>query len=128
MNPLDQFANQLYLNLETLRRNGQAMPTPVWFIQDGERLYIRTIANSGKVKRVHNNPQVRIAPCGREGQLLGLWIQGTAREVRNDPVIEAKVDQLLDQKYGEIKRQLTRQAEEAGRVYTILEMQVIERR
>ena len=122
MNPLDRFAGQNYLNLETLRKRGEAMPTPVWFVQDGERLYVRTVAGSGKVKRARNNPRVRIAVCGREGQLLGDWLPATAREVRDDPAVEARVDALLDAKYGEIKRQMARQAAEAGRKYTILEI------
>jgi PPOX class probable F420-dependent enzyme len=122
MHPLDQFGGQPYLNLETLRRNGQAMLTPLWFVQDGETLYVRTAAESGKVKRVRNTPRVRVAVCGREGQLLGPWVTATASEVRDDPFIETKVDQLLDIKYGEVKRQMARQAAEAGRKYTILEI------
>jgi len=126
MNPLDRFAGQNYLNLETLRKSGEAMPTPVWFVQDGERLYVRTVAESGKVKRARNNPRVRVAVCGREGQLLGDWLPATAREVRDDPAVEARVDELLDIKYGEVKRQMARQAAESGRRYTILEIKLDE--
>jgi PPOX class probable F420-dependent enzyme len=123
MNTIDHFTGQPYLNLETFRRSGQAMRTPVWFVRDGEKLYIRTVAESGKVKRVRNNPRVRIAVCGREGQLLGDWLPATAREVRDDPRLAANVDELLDTKYGEVKRQMARQAAEAGRAYTILEIE-----
>ena len=42
--------------------------------------------------------------------------------MQTDPVFEVKVDQLLDVKYGETKRELTRQAAEAGCRYTILEI------
>ena len=126
MNPLDRFAGQNYLNLETLRKSGEAMPTPVWFVQDGERLYVRTVAESSKVKRARNNPRVRVAVCGREGQLLGDWLPATAREVRDDPAVEARVDELLDIKYGEVKRQMARQAAESGRRYTILEIKLDE--
>lgn len=126
MNPLDQFADQPYLNLETLRRNGQAVQTPVWFVQDGGTLYVRTVAESGKVKRLRNNPHVRIAACGADGTLLGSWVPSEVREVQNDPAVEAKVDQMLDVKYGEIKREFARQAAEAGRIYTILEIKLSE--
>ena len=71
MNPLDHFADQSTLNLETLRRNSQGMQTPVWFVRDGGMLNICTTADSGKVKRIHNNPHVRIAVCGPDGALLG---------------------------------------------------------
>ena len=122
MNPLDRFAGQNYLNLETLRKSGEAMPTPVWFVQDGERLYVRTVAESGKVKRARNNPRVRVAVCGREGQLLGDWLPATGREVRDDPAVEARVDALLDAKYGEVKRQMAARTASQGLKYTILEI------
>ena len=51
-NHFEQFKDKKYLNLETYRKNGQVMPTPVWFVQDGEVFYVRTGANSGKVKRI----------------------------------------------------------------------------
>jgi hypothetical protein len=120
MSVLDPFANQKYLNLETFRRNGEAMRTPVWFVQDGQTFYIRTVAESGKVKRVRNNPHVNIAPCEADGSVTGPWVAATGREVRGEPEIESTVDQLLDVKYGEIKRELERKAAEAGRKYTIL--------
>jgi hypothetical protein len=60
MNGLAQFAGQQYLNLETYRKTGQAMPTPVWFLEDNGTLYVRTVANSGQVKRIRNNSRVRV--------------------------------------------------------------------
>ena len=122
MNVLDQCEEKPTLNLETLHRSGEATQTPVWFVKDGDRLYVRTAVESGKVKHLRNNPYVRIAVCGQDGTLLGPRATATAREVRNDPNVETKADQLLDVKYGEIKRELARQAAEAGRKYTILEI------
>ncbi len=57
------FDHQSYLNLETFRKDGSGVKTPVWFIQDGDTLFVRTIDNSGKVKRVHQNGSVNIAPA-----------------------------------------------------------------
>ena len=124
MSVLEKFANQPYLNLETFRRNGDSMHTPVWFVQDGQKLYIRTMAESGKVKRVRNNPKVNVAVCEVDGRVMGEWVAGIGREVRGEPEIELKVDQLLDVKYGELKRDLARKAAQAGRKYTILEISV----
>ena len=76
--------------------------TPVWFVQDGDTLFVRTVANSGKVKRIRNNAQVNIAPCKMDGALLGDWVQAIAREVK-DQEIDRKVDQLLGKKYGLMK-------------------------
>lgn len=126
MSALDLFRDQSYLNLETYRRSGEALQTPVWFVQVDETLYIRTMADSGKVKRIRGNPRVQVAPCGREGQLLGPWVPAQARQVREAPAVEAEVDRLLEVKYGELKRQFARQAAEAGRVYTILEVRIDE--
>jgi PPOX class probable F420-dependent enzyme len=116
------FTTQPYLSPETYRKNGEAVRTPVWFVRDGDRLYIRTVAESGKVKRLRRNPRLRIALCDRVGNVTGPWVAATGREVRNDPALCARVDQLLHEKYGEMKRQLAAQAAAEGRVYTILEI------
>lgn len=68
---LELFKERKYINLATYRKNGGLVPTPVWFVQDQKGLYVRTIANSGKVKRVRNNPQVQVAVCDARGNLLG---------------------------------------------------------
>ena len=123
MSTLEPFTRQQYLNLETFRKNGASMPTPVWFVQDGETLYVRTVANSGKVKRIRNNGQVNIAPCKVDGALLGDWIPATAREVQ-DEQIDQKVNRLLDKKYGLMKKMFALSAALQGRKYTILEIKV----
>ena len=123
MSTLEPFTRQQYLNLETFRKNGASMPTPVWFVQDGETLYVRTVANSGKVKRIRNNGQVNIAPCKVDGALLGDWLPATAREVQ-DEQIDQKVNRLLDKKYGLMKKMFALSAALQGRKYTILEIKV----
>jgi uncharacterized protein len=94
-----------FLNLETFRKNGEGVRTPVWFAADpaadirsrGAKLYIYTIENTGKVKRVRNNPRVKIAPCNRTGGLLGDWIEARAQVVQG---AEAALGlKLLTQKY-----------------------------
>ena len=75
------FAGHKYLNLETFKRSGDGVKTPVWFAadpandlaSDAARLYAYTVGNSGKVKRIRNNARVRIAPCDMAGKLLGEW-------------------------------------------------------
>jgi len=62
-NQLEQSQNQNFLNLETLRMDGHGVKTPVWFVQNGKRLYVRTMSDSWKVKRMRNYPQVNIVPC-----------------------------------------------------------------
>src|SRR2546426_12407625 len=74
-----QFAGQKYLCLETFRKNGLGVRTPVWFAASGPIspdsseviLYVYTIGNSGKGKPIRNNPRVRIAPSNKRGGLRG---------------------------------------------------------
>jgi len=123
MTVLDQLAQQQYLNIETFRKNNVGVKTPVWFVQEGETIFIRTAAGSGKVKRINHNEQVNIAPCKMDGALLGDWLPATAQEVKND-VIDQKVDTLLDQKYGEAKKKIAGEAAFQGIKYTILEVKM----
>jgi len=121
MTPFEPLHRQQYLNLETFRRSGESMKTPVWFVEDGDILYVRTMANSGKVKRIRNTGQVNIAPCEVNGALLGDWIPAHAREVRDDETA-AKVDRLLDKKYGLMKKMFALSSALQGRKYTVLEI------
>jgi PPOX class probable F420-dependent enzyme len=94
-----------FLSLETFRKNGAGVRTPVWFAADpamdirsrDAKLYIYTIENTGKVKRVRNNPRVKVAPCNRTGGLQGEWIDASARVVDGEEA--ARGLKLLTQKY-----------------------------
>jgi PPOX class probable F420-dependent enzyme len=111
-NKLTQFANQKYLNLESYRSDGQAVHTPLWFVEDNGALYFYTVANSYKVKRIQNNPRVRIAPCDIRGNLKGEWVDGAARRLGQ---VEARnADDLLNRKYGLAKRALNFMAKIRG--------------
>lgn len=123
MTTLEPFAGQQYLNLETFRRNGAAVRTPVWFVQDGDTLYVRTIANSGKVKRIRSNAGVNIAPCKVDGSVLGEWIPARALE-RLDEQAQQHVDRLLDKKYGLMKKMFALASTLQRRQYTVLELKV----
>ena len=101
---LAQFANQTYFNLESFRKNGQAVRTPLWFAEDNGVFYFYTVAHSFKVKRLTNNPRVLIAPCDMRGNVKGEWVEATARRLEG---AEAKrADDLLNAKYGWQKRLL----------------------
>src|ERR671930_611340 len=96
-NSLTQFAHQKYLNLETYRRTGQPVATPVWFAEAHGTLYMYSLANAGKVKRIRNNPRVRVMPCDMRGQPQGEWVEATARIV--DDREAALGHKLLNDKY-----------------------------
>ena len=68
-----------YCVLVSYRKNGQPMPSPLWFgVADG-KLYFQTSATGYKVKRITNNPEVRVAPCTSRGKPLGPPFLGKAR-------------------------------------------------
>ncbi len=118
MSELQQFIDQSYLNLQTYRKNGQAMSTPVWFVQDGDTFYIRTYAESGKVKRIRNNPKVQIMPCGQVGEPRGMWVGAQAHEIQDEETF-AYVKSLMIAKYGDMYKKVDAQAQEVGQKYTI---------
>ncbi|GAB4474876.1 MAG: PPOX class F420-dependent oxidoreductase [Anaerolineales bacterium] len=95
---MEQFSNQKYLNIETYRRNGEGVRTPVWFVEQDGKLYVRTGSKSGKAKRIRNFPQVRIAPCKAQGEVIGEWVKGTARRVDNQKA--KSINPLFSKKYG----------------------------
>ena len=125
MKYLDQFEKQKYLSLETFRKNGESMKTPVWFVQEGETMYVLTVANSGKVKRIRNNGCVNVTPCKMDGSPTGTWTLANAREI-TDPEVYKKVDRLLDKKYGLVKKLFALGSARQDRQDTILEIKLTE--
>jgi PPOX class probable F420-dependent enzyme len=94
---LAQFSGQNYIALETFKKNGQGVKTPVWFVLHENAFYLYTKADSWKVKRIRNNPRVRVAVCNVRGDVKGPWLDATASLVEGDERLVA--DKLLDRKY-----------------------------
>ncbi len=97
-NPFDALAGQRYVRLSTVRKNGEAVPTPVWFARVGENLYVVTGRNTGKAKRIRNNPGVAVAPSDFRGRPKGPDLRAVASitgEGRGGPA-----DRALRGKYG----------------------------
>lgn len=63
--------------LETRRRDGTWVPTPVSLARDGGRLYFRTYDVAGKAKRLRNFPEVRVTPCTLLGKVKGAAVSAT---------------------------------------------------
>ena len=95
---LDPFEKQQYLNIETFRKNGQGIKTPVWFVRDGEALQVWTQAGSGKAKRIRNNSTVRVAPSTASGEPTGDWQDAHAKTDESPEAIK-HVETLMKKKY-----------------------------
>ncbi|PYT73916.1 MAG: PPOX class F420-dependent oxidoreductase [Acidobacteria bacterium] len=106
------FARQKYLNLETFKKNGQGVKTPVWFAAEPSlqldsndaKLYVYTLGVSGKVKRIRNNPRVKVAPCDMRGGLKGDWVRARAEILTGAEAQHGM--QLLNKKYAPWKQLL----------------------
>ena len=72
------FLDSKYLNLETYRKNGQAVRTPVWFVINNGIIYVTTPSTTGKVKRLTHDKNVRIVPSDINGKPKGDWVDATA--------------------------------------------------
>jgi len=99
MSDFSRFRKEEFLSLETYRKNGQTIKSPMWFAQDNDALYLWTMADTSKVKRIRNNPNVNIAPCKRMGEVTGEWMTAHAT-IEDSPIVVAQVEAMLLKKIG----------------------------
>ena len=97
-NHLDQFLDQKYINLETYKKDGTPVRTPVWFVIDNDLIYVITRESTGKVKRLKNNHDVRIVLCSFKGEPKNEWIKGKAEKIMGEKADIAI--KLRKKKYG----------------------------
>ena len=98
MSKLDEIKSSKCISLETYRKNDQPVKTPVWFVIENNSVYVVTRSKTGKVKRLENNLQVKIAPCTFKGKITGNWISGTAKIL--DEKQTKEIVEMRDKKYG----------------------------
>ena len=88
-----------FVSLATFRKNGDAVPTPIWAAPIEGKLYAFSEKKAGKMKRLKNSPRARIMPCTSTGKSLGTWHDAEAFEVV-DPAEIAAAYASLHEKYG----------------------------
>jgi len=94
--PLDDVS---YISLASYRKDGSLVETPVWVAPLDGKLVVFTLRETYKVKRIQQNPAVRVAKCDVRGKLLGSWYDGSCRVV-DDPTHEKRAYAALRKKYG----------------------------
>jgi PPOX class probable F420-dependent enzyme len=94
--PLD---DERYINLETFKKDGNGVKTPVWAAPLDGRLVVFTDGTSYKVKRLRRDPRIRAAPCDVRGNVKGSWLDGTGR-ILDDDADKARAMAALRRKYG----------------------------
>ena len=92
-----EISGQKYISLTTFRKSGVGVPTPVWFGEEGDKLYIMTASKSGKFKRARNNPQVKVSPCTIRGKVTGPEFAATVRILPHED--HARARKLVNRKY-----------------------------
>lgn len=101
MHNLTAFEKQQFMNVETFRKSGIGVRTPVWFVEYNGELCFTSEVSSGKVKRLKRDPAVMVAPCRPDGALLGDWYPGRARFMSAEETVIVK--KVYARKYGVLK-------------------------
>jgi uncharacterized protein len=65
--------------LTTFRRGGEAVGTPLSIAVADGKAYFVTASDSGKARRLADNPEVTLAPCTVGGKVTGDTVAGRAR-------------------------------------------------
>jgi hypothetical protein len=105
-NLFPSFHGHQFLRLTTFRRNGEGVPTPVWFAAVDGGLGVFTSAGSGKVKRLRREGRVLIAPCSFRGHPKGGEQEAVARLVTGQDA--ERIQAALAAKYGWLFRMIAR--------------------
>lgn len=96
---IENFEGHQYINLETFRKNGQGVKTPIWFVRDGSFLYAWTQAQSGKAKRIRGQERIKVVPCKSRGEPLGDWVEAAAAADDSEEALK-HTTRLMKKKYG----------------------------
>jgi PPOX class probable F420-dependent enzyme len=119
---LDALGAAKYISLTTYRKDGAAVATPVWLARDGDALLVITDPESGKAKRLRNNPSVLVSPCDMRGRVKPDAISVPARVELLDEGGTQRALGLISKRYGFMGRIFTsmneRRARKAGKSIT----------
>lgn len=117
LNPQQLDAEKVVL-LQTRKRDGSWVDTPVNIAVEGDRAYFRTPGRASKNKRLRNFPEVRVRPCTWSGKPTeGPVMAARARLLSGE---ESKAaGRLIDGKYPVLQRLLVRLVHKIMRTPTL---------
>ncbi|WP_410568845.1 PPOX class F420-dependent oxidoreductase [Amycolatopsis sp. cmx-4-61] len=99
----DRLAAERYVVLTTFRRDGRAVPTPIWVAGRGGELVFWSVREAGKVKRIRNGGRVEVQACDVRGRkTYGTKVPGQARLL--DAADTEQVRRAIARKYGIVGR------------------------
>lgn len=99
MSELGELAQQRAIMLETRKRDGSWVGTPVNLVMDGGRAFFKSYDASGKAKRLRNFSEVRVAPSTMAGKVRGPLVPGRATLLDGESAEAKKAAALLARKH-----------------------------
>lgn len=89
-----------YVSMTTYKKDGTGVASAMWMAKRGDKFIAMTQADSWKIKRIRNNPDVELAVCDSKGKIPSgaTRFSGKAKVVdgsAGQPIIDAVVN-----KYG----------------------------
>jgi PPOX class probable F420-dependent enzyme len=97
MSALERLGREKAVLLQTRKRDGSWVSTPVSIVVDGGRAFFKSYDASGKAKRLRNFPEVKVAPSTMRGKPTGPAI-GARATLLGDSESE-RIGQLLARKH-----------------------------
>ncbi len=116
----EHLSGHKYALLITYRRNGEGVPTPVWFGFREGKVYVHTERRTAKGRRIEANPRVRVAPCTMRAKPLGPAAEGTARIVAAEE--EPDAEAAIQANYGLARRMYEAPMERSDLDFVYLEI------
>jgi uncharacterized protein len=100
---IDRLGAEKFVLLTTYRKDGTAVPTPVWAARDRDELMVWSERAAGKVKRIRRDGHVVVQACDFKGrQTHGPAVSGRARLL--DDHGSERVRRAIARKYGIVGR------------------------
>ena len=115
---LQRFDGEKVVLLQTRKRDGSWVDTPVNIAVQGDHAYFRTPGKASKNKRLRNFPEVQIRPCTWSGKPTGGPAMTARARLLSGEESEA-AGRLIDRKYPVLQRHLVRLAHKIMRTPTL---------
>jgi PPOX class probable F420-dependent enzyme len=113
---LHALERETYISLETFKRDGNGVRTPVWFARNGDALYVFTDGTSFKVKRISRSSKGKVAACNASGKsITSPWYDAKV-EILEKGAEEDAAYVALRKKYGLQMKLLDVGSRLAGRI------------
>jgi len=115
---IEDLHGRKYCVLVTYRKNGAAIPSPLWFGVGNGKIYVHTAGV--KLTRIKRNPNVLVAPCTFRGRPLAPPIKATARLLSSGT--ESDAEKSIQSNYGLQRRMYNRMLGDLDAVGTYVEI------